>query len=103
MKTTLEMIEIMQAFADGKEIEWYCGGWVKCEKPTWNWGKNDYRIAEKKPVLVPHWPAIIKSTTGCYVLTDHVFPNLDTAKSRFNLSVIRLATEYPYILLEVES
>ena len=48
MKTTLEKIAVMQAFEDGKTIEYNIKdrgiGWAKSSYPLWNWGESDYRI-----------------------------------------------------------
>jgi hypothetical protein len=55
MKTTEEKIAIMQAFVDGKEIEYKShkaenGDLLRPNKhvtePTWNWPTFDYRIKE---------------------------------------------------------
>lgn len=49
MKTTAEMIAVMQAYADGKKME-YKGvegapyDWEECPDPLWNWVLCDYRI-----------------------------------------------------------
>ena len=52
MKTTKEMIEVMQAYLDGEQIEESTDQkvWFTCE-PIWNWAKCDYRV--KKKVYVP--------------------------------------------------
>ena len=52
MKTTKEMIEVMQAYLDGEHIEESIDQkvWFTCE-PIWNWAKCDYRV--KKKVYVP--------------------------------------------------
>ena len=50
MKTTKEMIEVMQAFEDGEQIEvlqtdecnWRCS-----DGPSWDWWECDYRIKHK--------------------------------------------------------
>lgn len=46
--TTNEMIAVMQAYADGKEIEFRSAytkeEYVKCFNATWNWAEFDYRI-----------------------------------------------------------
>ena len=42
-----EQIAVMQAFAEGKEIEIYDGlkkEWVDIEKPNWDWSNCVYRI-----------------------------------------------------------
>lgn len=57
-KTIEEKIAVMQAFADGKEIE--CKEicyteWQKTVDPLWDWYSTDYRIKEepKKPEYIP--------------------------------------------------
>lgn len=51
--TTKEMIEIMQAYEDGKIIEYRLKNtkedepWVLISKPCWDWDKCDYRIKPK--------------------------------------------------------
>ena len=52
MKTTKEMIEVMQAYERGEQIEESIDQkiWFTCE-PIWNWAKCDYRV--KKKVYVP--------------------------------------------------
>lgn len=48
MKTTEEMIEVMNAYVSGKEIEFFDGyGWYPSNTPTWDWGSRDYRIKTK--------------------------------------------------------
>ena len=53
MKTTKEMIEVMAAFDEGKEIEWrfaiYDNNWADVTTPPeWNWGMYDYRVKPGK-------------------------------------------------------
>ena len=49
MKTTKEMIEVMQAFERGEQIEaFYNGVWVDIYIPEWSWGLRDYRVKPKK-------------------------------------------------------
>ena len=49
----------MQAFADGKEIEFVPnspgGIWTLCKEPDWDWTMYDYRVKEqpKEPEYVP--------------------------------------------------
>lgn len=48
MKTTEEMIEVMQAHLRGEAIECNAGlGWRESCGPSWNWPECDYRIAPK--------------------------------------------------------
>lgn len=47
--TTKEMIEVMQAYEDGKTLQTFtCGTWVDVECPAWNWYEYDYRIKPEK-------------------------------------------------------
>ena len=49
MKTTKEMIEVMQAYDRGEKIEsGYGGVWVDIDMPEWSWGLRDYRVKPKK-------------------------------------------------------
>jgi len=54
-KTTAEMIKVMQAYEDGKEVQalynHHNEKWYDSKKPIWNWVDYDYRIKEEKPVL----------------------------------------------------
>ena len=58
MKTTKEMIEVMQAYERGEQIEFcYTDEVIKVwqdtnGKPLWNWGDTDYRV-KPKPKYVP--------------------------------------------------
>ena len=54
MKTTQEMIDVMQAFMEGKEIEHSCvnNSWHVVIEPTWNWDIYDYRIKPAEPKRV---------------------------------------------------
>lgn len=59
MKTTKEMIEVMQAFERGEQIERKfldnddcC--WVEVKNPFWDWFRSDYRVKPKpKKKYVP--------------------------------------------------
>lgn len=54
MKTTKEMIAVMQAYVDGKEIEILnsMGNWITVIEPFWNWQIINYRVKET-PEYVP--------------------------------------------------
>jgi len=58
MKTTKEMIEVMQAFENGAEIEAkpiVVGDWKEETEPEWDWVSFDYRIKKqpKEPEYIP--------------------------------------------------
>lgn len=56
MKPTIdEMIAVMQAYKDGKTIEYfYCGEWVVMMEPSWNWHNFTYRV-KPEPVEIEVW------------------------------------------------
>ena len=48
---TARMIEVMQAYVDGEEIEVKLptsAGWVGPQPPSWRWGDLEYRVKPKK-------------------------------------------------------
>lgn len=49
MKTTKEMIEVMQAYGRGENIECFNDKkqWRDVNNPTWDWLHNDYRVKPK--------------------------------------------------------
>ena len=51
MKTTAEKIAIMQAYVDGKDVEFKISmrGWIRACVPDWDWHTHDYRIAQQNP------------------------------------------------------
>ena len=52
MKTTKEMIEVMQAYDRGEQIECFNDEeWKYVKNPVWDWLHNDYRVKNK--VYVP--------------------------------------------------
>lgn len=54
--TTKEMIAVMQAYEDGKAIEFrdrHSGEWGECSIPLWDWHAFDYRI-KPEPKYVPY-------------------------------------------------
>ena len=54
--TIQEQITVMQAFADGKEIEccYVAGGstWLNAEKPSWNWSTFTYRTKPNQSITL---------------------------------------------------
>ena len=53
MKMTKEMIEVMQAYESGEQIECFNDEqWKDVNNPIWDWLNNDYRVKPKK-IYVP--------------------------------------------------
>jgi hypothetical protein len=57
IEQTLEAIRVMQAFVDGKEVEfkWMSKDWNSTDIPEWNWSEYDYRI--KPTATLRPWTA----------------------------------------------
>jgi hypothetical protein len=53
MKTTEQMIEVMQAYCEGAEIELITGdkNWEHVLIPAWNWYEFDYRVKKSAKKL----------------------------------------------------
>lgn len=53
--TIQEKIEVMQAFADGKQIQFkpktYEHDWIDSKNPDWDWLDKDYRIKPEPEVI----------------------------------------------------
>ena len=49
MKTTVEKIEVMKAYEEGKDIEhrYKNGVWNSIKEPHWDWVDYDYRVKEE--------------------------------------------------------
>ena len=58
MKTTKEMIEVMQAYDRGEQIQILDinGIWEDKAYPYWNWTQCDYRVKPKKSYVPFHTP-----------------------------------------------
>ena len=56
IKTTKEYLEVMEAFIDGKEIEFkqdsYKGIWKQTATPVWDFVNYEYRIKPSEPEYV---------------------------------------------------
>ena len=72
-KRTAEMIAVMQAYVDGKAIEFRWGkhefGWGPCGKPLWSWGDGEYRIATIPDSInwdhvAPEWKWMARDASG---------------------------------------
>ena len=52
MKTTKEMIEVMQAYESGEQIECFNDEeWKYVKNPVWDWLHNNYRVKPKKKYI----------------------------------------------------
>jgi hypothetical protein len=81
MNTTKEKIEVMQAFDEGKTIEfkWTEGDeWITLiiNNPHWNWDKNNYRIKpepKKRLMTIKElWGKTLVGKSGALVAVNRV-------------------------------
>ena len=61
MKTTKEMIEVMQAYLKGEKIEVHYlydnkDYFISCGTPVWDWNNFDYSVKPKKSYVPFHTP-----------------------------------------------
>ena len=77
MKTTKEMIEVMEHFCKGGEVECAEKGyadWDVATIPLWNWIDYDYRIKrQKQTITMEKW--LMKRSDEYYVLTTNKISN----------------------------
>ena len=69
-----EFIEIMQAYVDGKEIEYRAknGEWFVIENPAWNFNEVEYRVRVKPKEKIPLFRALFEAGGKFYSL-DRLF------------------------------
>lgn len=60
---------------------------------------RSWRFHVEAPKPVPYWPAIIDAKDGGFLVTDHVYADVETARQVIQVGFIRLATELPPIML----
>lgn len=99
--TPQEMIDVIQAHADGKKIQMCRKGedkWLDCVPPSplFDFMNTNYRV--KPPALRPHWPAIFVVPNGYTFLSKELYAE-DNRPVQLALGFVRLATEYPPVML----
>ena len=85
--TTVDMIKVMQHYADGGEVEAGIKNsklWTDCNYPEWNWNSMDYRIKEpKEKVNIEKW--LYKNIENDYAIFESSNPNRYTAWKKVKL------------------
>jgi hypothetical protein len=70
MDIVQKMVSIMQAYSGGKIVEQKAkvsgAKWIKVDSPSWNWDKNDYRIADQTKYELS---ALIENDSSYHVMT----------------------------------
>lgn len=93
MKTIEEMIEVMQHFANGGEVERFketIGEWERIKDPKFDWLNKNYRIKEqKKTITIEKWLCKDNNLETFVILEAN---NIDTLLLHYydNISKIKL-------------
>lgn len=98
--------DVIVAWANGEQIQWRDRGaleWEDISSSPMGWHNLvEYRVKPKEIKLIPHWPAIINSGPTARI-TQNVYSSIEEAKRtihpEFGRQLLRLATEYPPIML----
>lgn len=100
MKTIDEMIAVMQAFKEGKKIEYHAIAipnkkWQKAARPSWDWSNFDYRITrEPKEIWVNEY-----HHSGAW-LGGGAYSKKEHAESLAAEDAVRKAVHYREVLEE---
>lgn len=102
MKMSLhQQRNIIDAAINGEEIEFCFMGdldaslWCRHNAPMFDFTRYNYRV--KPPALRPHWPALVRSIIMQHTVTSALFAS--DAEASHILGFVRLATEYPPVML----
>ncbi len=72
----MEMLEVIAAYNDGKEIEIWDGcAWLTCTPPLWNFALYSYRVKQKEKIVYQ------------YLYSDGLKPSQYRASTRFYTSI----------------
>jgi hypothetical protein len=93
-------VELFRLHKEGKKIEIQCESlWLPW--PGIGWGRySKFRLVEEEEEQVPHWHAVVQTDpTSLYLMTSNLFTDADESIEYWGDQFIRLATEYPPIML----
>lgn len=91
MKTTREMIEVMEAYERGEKIEYIhdmTEDWTETKQPVWDWYGCDYRIEPKKAEQEPKFKigdTLInkKNCDGSPLITSYLYTIKDIGTEQY--------------------
>lgn len=101
--TTKEIIELANAFDNGKELEYFCHSikqWLPyCPTfPSFNFNHYTYRIKPKEKKRVKLYQFLCENN-GNFFYSSQVFPSLQEAKKLYNNAIKQL----DHTMVEVET
>ena len=92
MMTPMEMIEVINAYEEGEDIEiWDGRAWLKCTQPLWNFANYNYRVKQKEKVV---YQFLLRNKNDYTIMsTSHFYPDIETAQKDYasinNYTVIK--------------
>ena len=86
---TIESIRIMQAYVDGKEVEYERpdGIWTIINNPCWNWNSQEYRIkptATLRPWTADEVPLGMQARNSKYPKTRWLIDRTSSEENRID-------------------
>lgn len=102
MKTLEEKIKVMQAYKDGKQIEFKSNicDWTDAPFPCWNWTIYDYRIKEEPKKKIKLYNYLYRDAiSNQYYISTRCVQNMEEASIYSSQHVIKLL---PHTMIEVE-
>ena len=105
MSTLEEKITIMQAYQQGKQIEWKPKRtnnteWEVSLTPIWDWSNKNYRIKEEPKKKVKLYQAVCLDNFGNYIITSRFYPS--TKEAQDFLTLFKVIKLLPHTMIEVE-
>lgn len=81
--TPTEMIEVIKAYEEGKEIEiWNGRTWANCTPPLWNFAIYNYRIKKREEIV---YQFLLQNKNDASIMsTSHFYPDLKTAQKDYS-------------------
>ena len=104
MTTLDEKIKVMQAYKNGKTIEYKEGrekNWKTTNTPAWDWYNWDYRIKEEPKKKVKLYQVLLKYVTD-YHISLKFFKTEQEAIYHFDGSGFIVIKLLPHTMIEVE-
>ncbi len=80
--TPTEMIEVIKAYEEGKDIEiWNGHEWIKCVSPLWNFALYNYRVKQKEKVV---YQFLLRDENTYKIMnTASFYPDIEAAQQDY--------------------
>ncbi len=99
MMTPTEMIDVLKAYEEGKEIEIYDGrAWIKCNPPLWNFALCKYRVKQNEKAVYQFLLQDKQLTP--HLITSRFFPDIETAQKEYMSYNVIKRLDYTKTIIE---